>query len=91
MLEILRVVRTISRSRVVSSCLLSNASVRAPMPPTPAASVGVASPARIEPSTAKISNKGGSSALSTCHTDTLSSSDSRAGMADGLITAITIK
>ncbi len=62
MLLILSVLSMISCKRRRLICRRLIASSKAPSAPTPAASVGVASPARIEPSTAKISSKGGNSA-----------------------------
>ena len=44
------------------NCFLTNAKRRAPIAPTPAASVGVAKPAMIDPSTARMSISGGANA-----------------------------
>ena len=59
------VVRMTSRRRPQPSCLRCNAISVAPVAPTAAASVGVASPARIDPSTARISSNGGNSTRTT--------------------------
>ena len=44
------------------NCFLNAANNKAPLAPTPAASVGVANPASIDPNTTIISNNGGTSA-----------------------------
>ena len=89
MLLIFSVACMMSRSRDRPISRRNNASNSAPMPPTPAASVGVASPPSIEPSTAKMSNSGGSSARRICSSVTASSSPrSKAGISAGLKKAV---
>ena len=64
MLVILRVSSAIWCSLARLSCFLYSASKLAPRAPIPAASVGVAAPAKIEPSTIKI-NKIGAKTVAT--------------------------
>ena len=63
MLVVWRVDREISRSTSSVSAPRTKASSRAPVAPTPAASVGVAAPTKIEPKTRTINPSGGSTAL----------------------------
>ena len=88
MLLIRSVLCMISRSRESDSSRRDNASNNAPIPPTPAASVGVASPLRIEPSTANIRISGGNSAFMTAPNETTSPSARRcAGTVSGRMNA----
>ncbi len=89
MLLILSVPRMISRSRSRSSDLRCSAISIAPIAPTPAASVGVANPPRIEPSTARIRISGGAIARNILPNETCSSSSATcAGSASGLMSAV---
>ena len=81
--------RIISPSRAIDNALRCRAISMAPIAPTPAASVGVAKPPSIDPSTAKIRMSGGASALITLPIDTSSSSDETcAGMESGFTMAV---
>ena len=67
------------------------ASRMAPTAPMAPASVGVATPAKIDPSTIRISSSGGMSTSTTCRTSVRNAisviSGGRAGAADGFATA----
>ena len=62
---VLAALSTTSLKTFIDSCFLKNAKKIAPRAPTPADSVGVANPARIDPKTEIIRIKGGNSALNT--------------------------
>ncbi len=84
------VVRVVSCRTLVITPLpsrrLIHASSKAPAAPTPAASVGVASPKKMLPSTARIRKAGGRIALTSPHTAVMSmGSCSVAGAASGRI------
>ncbi len=90
MLLMRSVLRMISRSLSIDNARRCNAINIAPMAPTPAASVGVAKPPRIEPSTAKMSISGGASAPRILPIETLSLSVAPcAGMESGFTIAAT--
>ena len=85
------VLRTTSVRFSRLSCFLNAASNMAPTAPMAAASVGVAKPPMMEPSTTTISNSGGtrlSNTSSTRRFECLSASLGIAGMAPGFINAI---
>ncbi len=62
-----------SRRRWKLNCFFASASKQAPSAPTPAASVGVAAPIKIEPNTKPINNSTGSKLSNTRNRETFSS------------------
>ena len=81
-----------SRNLLIVNCRRPSASRVAPMAPTPAASVGVAAPLRIEPSTATINTTGGNRLRSNLAAERLDSpSTSATGASSGLSREMTIR